>query len=69
MLVFNNTSSDKYIIEVTDHAGKTINRIDGVSIAGQNKIYIDMHNYASGVYFITLITNETGKYSLKLSKQ
>jgi len=69
MLAFNNTLPGKYTIEITDQAGKMINRIYGASIAGKNQINIDMHRYPRGEYFITLITNETGRYSLKLSKQ
>lgn len=68
-LVFSNTSPGKYIIEITDQTDRLINRINGVSIAGKNQITIDMSRYARGEYYITLITNRIGKYSLKLNKQ
>lgn len=68
-LVFNSAVAGKYMIEITDQSGKIMKRINGISIAGANKVNIDMHSYAKGIYFMTFTGDTMNRNSLRLDKQ
>lgn len=68
-LLFNATSQSRYAIKITDISGKVMKYINGISAIGQNKINLDLNNYSTGTYYVTLHYNESDACSLKLSKQ
>jgi hypothetical protein len=67
-IIFTAKKENKYVIEITDVAGKILERQQGISRLGENKINIDVSKYAKGMYLINLI-DKSGKRSLKLNKQ
>jgi Leucine-rich repeat (LRR) protein len=67
-LVFNSRAASNYSIQITDLSGKKLSEIVGTSISGLNKVDIDVHGYAAGVYTITIIDEEYGRRSLQLNK-
>ena len=42
---------------------------DGIVYKGENKISLDVHNYANGVYMLTLITGKGERRTMKLVKE
>ncbi len=69
ILQFNNSSAGRYVIQISDRSGKVIKKINGVSIAGINKISLDLHTYSAGMYFITLSGEDIDINKLKLVKE
>jgi Leucine-rich repeat (LRR) protein len=68
-LLFNSGTANNYSIEITDLSGKKLNVIAGTSVPGLNKVDIDVHGYAAGIYTITIIDEEYGRRSVQLSKE
>jgi hypothetical protein len=67
-LLFNAGTPGKYSIEVTDLSGKTISRLTGTSVKGLNKVNLDLHEYAAGIYTLTMTDEDHGRRTLKVSK-
>jgi hypothetical protein len=59
----------KYQLELTDVSGKVLQTKTGETINDENKITVDVHQYAQGMYIINLTEDEHGKRTLKLNKQ
>jgi hypothetical protein len=68
-IVFNGAPAEKYVIEMTDQSGKIIKRINGISVAGTNKVNIDLHTCPKGIYFIKFTSDKMNRHSLRLDKQ
>ncbi|MGI8951329.1 MAG: T9SS type A sorting domain-containing protein [Chitinophagaceae bacterium] len=67
-VVFNTTG--KYTITVTDLSGEILQTKTGVSsIKQQNFIQLNVSNYSSGIYFITITDEKNKKQTLKLNKE
>ena len=63
------SADGKYSIVVTDFSGKVLQTKIGVAIKGSNTIQLDVSNYASGVYLITITDEKNKKQTIKLSKE
>ena len=59
----------KYAITVTDVSGKILQTKTGVAIKGENIIQLDVSQYASGIYLITIADEKNKKQTLKLNKE
>jgi Leucine-rich repeat (LRR) protein len=68
-LLFNAGVPGKYSIEVTDLSGKKMSRLTGTSIKGLNKVDIDLHAYAAGIYTLTITDEEHSRRTLQLRKE
>lgn len=66
-LLFNASSLGKYSIRITDILGKVIKNINGVSEIGENEVFLDVHNFNKGTYFVIFTDSENGVFSLKLN--
>jgi sugar lactone lactonase YvrE len=64
---FKAIADGKYIIELTDAAGKAVLHNEGAATAGKNMIKLDVSNYAQGMYFIRISYGD-GVHILKLIK-
>jgi len=58
----------KYEIRVTDIMGKIIMKQSAIANSGQNIRQLDLSNYPSGIYIVTVISNE-GTKTLKVYKE
>jgi hypothetical protein len=67
-VVFNTVKAEAYTIQLTNAAGKILQTKTGTSVAGENKVLINVSGYTQGLYFITLLNNEQGKITIKLNK-
>jgi hypothetical protein len=68
-LAFNATEEHKYSIEITSMEGKLLQHKGGIALKGENKVSLDVHNYANGVYIVTLINDKGERKSIKLVKE
>ncbi len=68
ILQFSSELASEYVINITDESGKTVKAIRGSCIKGINEINIDLHNYASGIYIITLNNGIAKKQNVFLQK-
>lgn len=68
LLQLNSTLAGKYVITITEQSGKTIKVMNCLCVKGINKIKIDMHNYARGVYNIILSDGNQKKQNVSLEK-
>ncbi|HEV3412202.1 MAG TPA: T9SS type A sorting domain-containing protein [Puia sp.] len=68
-LLFSSNSPAKYAIEIIDLNGHILTQLAGTTTVGINKVDIDLHGYAPGTYTITLIDQEHGRQSIRLSKE
>lgn len=55
---FNTNISTRYFIEITDASGKTVFTKNGISLPGQNRVTLNLNDFAQGIYFLSLITDE-----------
>ncbi len=67
-LYFTAHTKDKYTVEVIDMYGKVIMLREGVSIQGTNQVELDLSNKPQAMYFISLISKETGRKTVRLIK-
>ena len=63
------SADGKYSIIVTDITGKILQTKTGVAIKGSNTIQLDVSNYASGMYLITIADEKNRKQTIRLSKE
>jgi hypothetical protein len=68
-LKFYSVLPGKYIVKITDQSGKTLKIINGISVIGTNTVNMDMHTYAAGTYFISLIDGEFGTHTFTLIRE
>jgi hypothetical protein len=68
-ITFNATKEQKYSLEITSLSGKLLQHKDGIAYNGQNKVSLDVHNYANGVYIVTLINDKGERQTMKLVKE
>ncbi len=66
-VIFTAIKEDKYVLELSDMAGKVLLRKEGNAATGINQVDLDVHNYANGLYFINVICNDERK-TIKLIK-
>ncbi len=67
-LSFTTSYVGKYRIEITNFLGQMINHLTGVATVGLNTINLDVHNYANGVYNISIVDAENTRTNLKFVK-
>ncbi|HRI19428.1 MAG TPA: T9SS type A sorting domain-containing protein, partial [Panacibacter sp.] len=67
-LVFNAENQYKYFVEVTDLQGRVLLHKETAAIQGENRVNIDVHNYITGLYVVTLVNNKGERKSVKLVK-
>ncbi|HRH47805.1 MAG TPA: T9SS type A sorting domain-containing protein [Panacibacter sp.] len=66
---FTTASSYNYLMQVTDLTGKILLRKQGVTVAGANRLPLDIHNFSNGMYIVTLTGANGEKQMAKLVKQ
>ncbi|HVT62886.1 MAG TPA: leucine-rich repeat domain-containing protein, partial [Legionellaceae bacterium] len=59
----------KYSMTITDMAGNILQTKTGVANKGANSIQLDVNNYASGMYLITITDEKNRKQTLRLNKE
>jgi hypothetical protein len=68
-VVFNTSSPGKYCMQVIDPLGRPLQVLNGVSVAGANKVDIEMGGYSAGVYTIVISDPVMGRRSLRFTKE
>jgi hypothetical protein len=68
-VVFNTSSLGKYGVQVIDPLGRPLQVLNGVSVAGANKVDIDMGGYAAGIYTIVIDDPVMGRRCLRVTKE
>ena len=58
-----------YTINVNDMSGKLLLSQKGTAVAGSNTERLNVQQYATGTYFITIINDKGEKQSVKMIKQ
>ncbi|MBS1747921.1 MAG: T9SS type A sorting domain-containing protein [Bacteroidetes bacterium] len=66
---FTANKTTKYKIELTGITGNILQIKTGETIQGENKIMLDVSQYAQGLYIIKISDNENGIRILELNKQ
>ena len=66
---FDAASESKYSVTITNLAGKLIEQKSIAALKGTNKITLDVHNYANGLYLVTLINSDGSRSTTKLVKE
>ncbi len=59
----------RYTLTITDLSGNVLQTRTGVANKGANSIQLDVSNYASGVYLITIIDEKNRRQTLWLNKE
>jgi Leucine-rich repeat (LRR) protein len=59
----------KYTITLTDLSGKTLQTKTGIANKSSNTVQLNVSNYASGMYLITINDEKNRKQTLRLSKE
>ncbi|HVX28796.1 MAG TPA: leucine-rich repeat domain-containing protein [Parafilimonas sp.] len=59
----------RYTLTITDLSGNILQTRTGVANKGANSIQLDVSNYASGMYLITIIDEKNRKRTLRLNKE
>jgi hypothetical protein len=67
-LSFTARDANKYMVTLTDINGKLLMHINGIGVKGENIVNIDVHNYANGIYIITLVNYRGEIKRIKLLK-
>ncbi len=65
-LMFNSTSTGRYVIIIANMAGKQVKCFNGVAVPGVNNIMLDVTGFVKGVYIVTVNTVESGVQAFKL---
>jgi hypothetical protein len=68
-VLFNAAVAGKYTMQVIDPLGRPLQVLDGVSVAGANKVDVDMGGYGGGIYTIVISDPVTGRRSLRVIKE
>jgi hypothetical protein len=68
-LLFAATNQVRYAIKVTDQNGKNLSELTGTTLVGSNKVDIDLHTFAAGVYTISVAINGVIQQSLQVNKK
>ncbi len=68
-VMFNSSGVSKYSIQVVDAQGRRLQVWNGMSIAGLNKVEIDMGGYAAGTYTVLISDQVFGRRSLQVTKE
>jgi hypothetical protein len=68
-VLFNAAAAGKYSMQVIDPLGRPLQALNGVSVAGANKVDIDMGGYAAGIYTIVISDPVMGRRSLQVTKE
>ena len=68
-IIFNTANEYNYLIKITDLSGRVLQVKQGISVKGQNRITIDVHNFTTGIYIITLENKGSWRKSVKLVKE
>ncbi len=68
-LSFTSVVASKYTVQITDLSGKIIRQQNEVSLAGTNKLTVDLHNFAAGTYTLTITTANNEKANIKFVKK
>jgi hypothetical protein len=68
-VTFESAIEYKYSLVVTSLSGQPLQQTNGIAYKGQNKISLDVHNYANGVYMVTLINDKGESKTMKLVKE
>jgi hypothetical protein len=66
---FNAAEVGKYSIQLVDAQGRRLQVWNGVSVAGLNKVEIDMGAYAAGIYTIVVTDAVSGSRSFQVTKE
>lgn len=67
-LSFISTNAGSYTVRIADISGKMIRQINGVALTGINKLTLDLHNYVTGTYILSITNSEMIKASLTFIK-
>ncbi len=67
-LSFTSVVAGKYTVQITDLSGRIIRQQNEVSLAGMNKLTVDLHNFAAGTYTLTITTTSNEKANIKFTK-
>ena len=68
-IIFNAGNEYNYLIKITDLSGRVLQVKQGLAVKGQNRISIDVHNFTTGIYIITLENKGSWRKSVKLVKE
>ncbi len=68
-IVFNTGGESNYTIKITDLSGKLLQVKQGTTVKGENKSVLDVHNYAAGIYIVTIENSKGLKRTMKLVKE
>ena len=68
-LFFNATAAANYDVQISDFRGNVLSRISGTASVGLNKVDIDVHGLAPGMYTVVLTDTEHGRQSISLLKE
>jgi hypothetical protein len=68
-VLFNAGAAGKYTMQVIDPLGRLLQVLNGVSVAGANKVDIDMGACAAGIYTIVISDPVMGRRSLRVTKE
>ncbi len=68
-LIFTAGKPGKYAVEVTNLEGRRMKYIEITAAAGENKVEIDLSNFAEGVYLVSITGNGSYTHGLKISRQ
>ena len=66
---FDSELAGNYTVVITDMSGKKLLQKTGISSAGSNKLYLDIHQLSRGMYIINLLQDNRNNKSLKLIKR
>lgn len=67
-IVFISATKTKYLITITDNAGKTVKEINGIAEEGANNIKLNLESLTQGAYTLTLLGENSFKGSITLVK-
>lgn len=68
-LIFTVSKPGNYAIEISNVEGRRMKYIEITATAGENRVNLDLNNFAKGTYFINIKGNESYNLGLKISKQ
>jgi Secretion system C-terminal sorting domain len=68
-VLFSSVGAGKYSIQVVDNLGRILQVLNGVSVAGVNKVDIDMGAYPAGIYTIVISGPATGRQGVLVTKE
>jgi hypothetical protein len=67
-VLFDAATSYPFTMELTDVNGKTLLIKKGISTVGSNNEHFNVHDFAAGTYFVTLIDNTGQRKTVKMMK-